>query len=184
MSFDSPDQSKSTREGIHSACVGLGSNDRPEKHLPLALSALRSAMDVRSASKAWQSRAVGLEAPDFVNAALVLRTGLDREELMALLKRIEAGLDRDRTIRPELVTIDLDLLVYDDRILRDDLWDLAYRAATVAEVLPDLVRPGTGERLSHASARLAHAGAIWPRTDIQLDASVARGARADASGLT
>ncbi len=184
MSFASPDQSSACPGGVHTACVGLGSNDRPERHLPAAVDALRRALEVDSSSNAWQSRAVGVDAPDFVNAALVIRTRLEMTELTALLKRIEAVLERDRTNRPDLVTIDLDLLVYDGLILKDDLWDLAYRAATVAELLPDLARPGTGETLSLASARLAHSGVIWPRTDIHLDASLPGKARAGASEST
>ena len=39
--------------------------------------------------------------------------------------------------------------------VEDDLWSQAYRAVPVAELLPDLCCPSTGESLSHAATRFA-----------------------------
>ncbi len=53
------------------------------------------------------------------------------------------------------MTIDIDIVVFDREILECDLWSQAYRAVPVAELMPDLCCPSTGESLAHAATRLA-----------------------------
>ncbi|MFO0889563.1 MAG: 2-amino-4-hydroxy-6-hydroxymethyldihydropteridine diphosphokinase [Isosphaeraceae bacterium] len=181
MSVDPQDRPLNPPAGQHRACIGLGSNCDPAGNLPSALNRLRRRVAVEGVSGAWQSAAVGIASPDFVNAAALVRTALGSGELARLLKQIENDLGRTHGDARNLVQIDLDLLVYDDQVLRDDLWDLAYRAVPVAELLPDLTGPGTRERLCLAAARLAAPGAIRPRPDILLDAAP-RTSRAGARG--
>lgn len=165
----------------HWACLGLGSNVDPEIHLVSALQKLRRALDVESVSIPWQSPAIGPDAPDYVNAALLVRTTLDRDELVARLKRVEVELGRDRkAANPSLVTIDIDLLAYDSVVQKADLWELAYRAVPAAELLPDLPCPTTAEPLSAASLRLAAGSRIWPRPEIFRAANPARASWAGA----
>lgn len=57
--------------------------------------------------------------PDFVNAALVLETGLPPAELMAKLHGIEAAHGRTRQQRWGARTLDLDLIFFDDLVLPD-----------------------------------------------------------------
>ncbi len=64
------------------------------------------------------------------------------------------------------LTIDIDLLVYDLEFVEDDLWSQAYRAMPVAELLPDLRCPATGETVLHAANRLAGSSPITPRPEI------------------
>ena len=46
------------------------------------------------------------------------------------------------------------------------MWDLAYRAIPVAELVPDLTSPVTGEPLSVAASRLSSQTRIVSRSDI------------------
>ena len=46
------------------------------------------------------------------------------------------------------------------------MWDLAYRAIPVAELLPDLASPVSGESLSAAASRLSSETRIRTRPDI------------------
>ncbi len=151
----------------HWACLGLGSNVVPESHIPKALRRLRRAVTVEAVSTAWESPAVGSDGPDYVNAALLVRTPLPRQGLLARLKSIEDQLGRVRTRgRPVQLTIDIDIVIFDGEVLEDDLWGQAFRAMPVAELLPDLCRPSSREPLLHVATRLAGATPIRPRPDI------------------
>jgi 2-amino-4-hydroxy-6-hydroxymethyldihydropteridine diphosphokinase len=151
---------------MHRACLGLGSNVAPAEHLTAAVRRLRLLVSVEAVSTAWQSPAVGVEASDYVNAALLVETALAKHELIALLKRVESELGRTRMFGGVCVPIDIDLLAFDGTPQRTDLWDLAYRAVPVAELLPDLASPLTGEPLSAAAARLSAETPIRPRPDV------------------
>jgi 2-amino-4-hydroxy-6-hydroxymethyldihydropteridine diphosphokinase len=153
--------------GEHFVCLGLGSNVEPSRYLPRAIGRLRQAMAVEAVSTAWESPAVGSHGPDYVNAAVLVRTSMPKEWLMARLKEIEDELGRVRTPgHPARLKIDIDMVVFDSEVMESDLWSQAYRAVPVAELLPELRRPSTGESLSHAAARLAASLPIKPRPEI------------------
>jgi 2-amino-4-hydroxy-6-hydroxymethyldihydropteridine diphosphokinase len=153
--------------GEHRACLGLGSNIDPELNLRRAIRRLRRAVAIDAISTAWQTPAVGVDGPDYINAALLVRTPQSKDLLIARLKAIESELGRVRGHGPaELVAIDIDLLVYDLDFAEDDLWTQVYRATPVAELLPDLCCPATGQSVSDAANRLAGCLPITPRPDI------------------
>ena len=165
MNSAPPDPSSPHISGLHSACLGLGSNSDPVLNLQAAVKELGESLTIDAVSGAWQSPAHGCEAPDYVNAALLVRTTLSKDELHLLLKRIEHDLGRQPN--PSLlVAIDIDLLIFDGTVLRPDLWNLAYRAVTVGELLPELRNEETSEPLVVASRRLAATTRIVPRPDI------------------
>ena len=121
-------------------------------NLAAAVQSLRLLFPVQAVSSAWQSAAVGVEASDYLNAALLVQTTLAKHELIALLRRVEYDLGRTRILGDSTqIPIDIDLLVLDGDVLKTDLWDLAYRAIPMAELLPDLASPVTGESLSAAA---------------------------------
>ena len=110
--------------------------------------------------------AVGGDGPDYINAALLVRTPWSKKWLVARLKEIEIELGRERNhCLPGRLTIDIDLLIFDRDLLENDLWSHAYRAVPVAELMPDLCCPSTGESLSHTATRLAGSSPIRPRPE-------------------
>jgi 2-amino-4-hydroxy-6-hydroxymethyldihydropteridine diphosphokinase len=167
------------------ACLELGSNADPASHLARALAILERETTVEAVSTAWQSPAVGLNGPDYVNAAVLVQTPLSKNELKARLKSIEDRLGRLRAPGSrDCLTIDIDLLVYDKEVLANDLWTLAYRAIPVAELLPELLSPATGEPLATAAARLALPGAIKPCPEIFNGSQRSGSARSDGAHPT
>ena len=164
----------------YSVCLGLGSNTQADFHLSEAIRKLRAEFIVDAVSSAWESPAMGdfsapaglsgtitSGLPNYVNAALLVRTRSTKNDLVETLKRIENELGRERsdtTIKP--VTIDIDLLLFDGVILKKDLWTLAYRAMPVAELLPSLASPETSEPIWKAAHRLATEIRILPRFDL------------------
>lgn len=51
-------------------------------------------------------------------------------------------------------TIDLDLTLFDEQVLDDELWRRVYMALIFSELLPDLRNPLTGETLVETAQRL------------------------------
>ena len=150
--------------------LGLGSNvgDR-RSHLLAAVGALEAAgVEVEAVSSAYETEPVGevLDQPDFLNAAIRIRTGLDPEALLDLCKEIEVGrgraLDAPRhSPRP----LDVDLLLLGDLELATDRLTLPHREVTgrrfvlvpLLELDPELALPD-GTRLADALAALPAEG--------------------------
>jgi 2-amino-4-hydroxy-6-hydroxymethyldihydropteridine diphosphokinase len=167
MDTESSEPARTPPSEEHRACLGLGSNVEAPSNLRRAIRRLRRLVAVDAISTAWQSPAVGVDGPDYINAAVLVRTPHSKEKLMTELRKIESELGRVRGHRsaPQ-VTIDIDLLVFDHESIKADLWSQIFRAAPVAELLPDLRCPSTGEAVSHAAIRLAGSSPITPRPEI------------------
>jgi 2-amino-4-hydroxy-6-hydroxymethyldihydropteridine diphosphokinase len=147
------------------AYVGLGANIGPrEVTLLRAVDLLSEAdgLDVLGVSRFRETDPVGVvDQPPFLNGAARIETSLGPRELLALLLEIERSLGRVREERWGPRTIDLDLLVYGDRILDEPglrvphprLPERRFVLEPLAELDPDLVIPGLG-RVSGALAAL------------------------------
>lgn len=144
------------------AFIGLGSNlgDR-EAALRGALELLGE--DVVAVSSFRETEPVGyLDQPAFLNAAAALETGLEPRALLERLLGVERELGRTREgPRHGPRTIDLDLLVYDDRVIDEPglvvphprLAERRFVLEPLAELDPDLVVPGRG-RVADLLSRL------------------------------
>jgi 2-amino-4-hydroxy-6-hydroxymethyldihydropteridine diphosphokinase len=147
--------------GNHQVCLLLGSNIEPVKNLPAALELLRHQITILKVSSVWQTPPVGTDGPNFLNMAILVETGLPADALkQKVLRPLESSLGRIRSAdknapRP----MDIDIILYDDLLLDPTLFQLAYRAVPVAEIMPHLVS-GEGETLQAASTRLAKVASI------------------------
>ena len=146
--------------------LGLGSNigDR-SGHLSGAISRMeQKGLSVEAVSSAWETEPVGeiLDQPDFLNAAVRVRTGLDPESLLDLLKAIETEHGR-ATGRPRHSPreLDIDLLLMGDLEYESERLRLPHREVTsrrfvlapLLELDPELCLPD-GFRLADALAGL------------------------------
>ena len=74
-----------------------------------------------SQSAIYETAAWGLEdQPDFLNMALCVETSLHPQGLLALTQNIEALLGRQRTIRWGQRTLEIDILLFNNDIIKDD----------------------------------------------------------------
>jgi 2-amino-4-hydroxy-6-hydroxymethyldihydropteridine diphosphokinase len=127
-----------------------------------AASLLRQYTRVLALSSCWETEAVSSSGapdtryPNFYNLAVCIATGLEPQVLKTeLVKPIEVALGRVRSADKYAPrTIDIDVVIYDDQVLEPELWKRSYLALTLAELLPDLANPQTGETLRQAAARL------------------------------
>jgi 2-amino-4-hydroxy-6-hydroxymethyldihydropteridine diphosphokinase len=135
--------------------VSLGSNvgDR-RAHLDFALSRLADFLDDLAVSSYLDTAPVDVsgQQPDFLNGAAVGITALPPRELLAALLAVEAERGRERPFRHAPRTLDLDLVLFGDRIIDEPglivphprFRERAFVLQPLAEIAPGLVDPVTG----------------------------------------
>ena len=140
------------------AYLSLGSNLEPERHLAAALAALRARYGELLVSPTYRTPAVGFEGPDFLNLAVGLDPDEAPEALDAWLHALEDAQGRRRDVpRFSSRTLDVDLVLYEQRVLRGpgnlelprpDLARHAFVLKPMVDLAPDLVHPVLGRTLA------------------------------------
>jgi 2-amino-4-hydroxy-6-hydroxymethyldihydropteridine diphosphokinase len=152
--------------------LGLGSNvgDR-EGHLRSAVRLLREhGIEVEATSSVYETEPVGeiLDQPDFLNAAVRVRTDLEPEALLDLCKAIEVEQGRMMgAARHGPRPLDIDLLLMGDLELETERLTLPHPEVTarrfvlvpLLELDPELTLPD-GTRLSEAVEALGEVGRV------------------------
>lgn len=146
--------------------LGLGSNVGDSAgHLRAAIELLEAeGIEIDAISSAYVTEPVGevLDQPDFLNAAVRIRTDLEPEELLDVCKRVEAERGRSfDTPRHSPRPLDVDLLLLGDIEMSNDRLTLPHREVTtrrfvlvpLLELDPELTLP-EGTRLANALAGL------------------------------
>ena len=143
-------------DGINVA-IALGSNlGYRERQLREAVAALGSCITALRVSSFYDTAPVGVgEQPRFLNAAATGFTMLFPRELLETLLGIEATLGRTRPHPGAARTLDLDLILYGDRIIEEqDLTiphprfrERRFVLEPLAEIAPDWVDPVTGRTM-------------------------------------
>jgi 2-amino-4-hydroxy-6-hydroxymethyldihydropteridine diphosphokinase len=149
--------------------VGTGSNlgDRLG-HLRAAVDALRAVPGVRVVAEARPREFAPVGGPpqgSYLNGVVELRTELEPEALLAVLQRVERELGRTRGERWGPRTLDLDLLLYGDRMVSGGspaeltvphprLVSRSFVLQPLCELAPDLEVPGTGRPVRRLLAEL------------------------------
>ena len=149
----------------HQVYIGIGSNISPEANVRRAIALLRKEVNVEAISTIWESPPAGGSGPNFLNAAILIRTVLDEEDLRnQVLRRIESQLGRIRTADQNAPrTIDLDILIFNGRVVDEEIWLRAYLAQPLSELVPDLSHPQNGETLRQIAERLVVSAPIKRR---------------------
>tara|TARA_B100000929_G_scaffold152991_1_gene120938 strand:+ start:2176 stop:2571 length:396 start_codon:yes stop_codon:yes gene_type:complete len=117
--------------------ISVGSNIEPEHHFAQALEILSSECELVARSEAVRTAPVGFQQqPDFLNAALVVRTTLERDAFKAYLKEVEHRLGRVRgPIKSGPRTMDLDIVAWDGDVVDDGYFQHDYVRGPVDDVL-------------------------------------------------
>ena len=119
-------------------------------------------------SSIWETPAIGAEGPMFLNAVAFAKTPFSIKNLKCnVLRSIEAQLGRVRTRNPNAPrTIDLDILLYDGRVIDKEIWKYVHLALPLSELLPDLSNPHTGQSLKEIARELSREKPLRRRDDI------------------
>jgi 2-amino-4-hydroxy-6-hydroxymethyldihydropteridine diphosphokinase len=133
------------------AYVAIGSNVDPERHVTMAVQALRGRFGSLALSPVYRNRAVGFDGDDFLNAVAGFDTGLDVPALKAALDEIEVACGRQRgALRFAPRTLDLDLLLYGTsvdpvaKLPRGDILKYAFVLKPLADIAAVEPHPVTG----------------------------------------
>lgn len=150
---------------VHTECVlGIGANlgDR-ERTFAWALEQLAQIGQILSVSNVYENPAIGgPPQPDYLNAAIRIRTLLPPLGLLSATQRIESIAGRERAVRWGPRTLDIDLL-WGPELLMDlpalqlphpRLTERAFALLPLVEVAPSARDPRTGN--AYASALESH----------------------------
>lgn len=138
--------------------IALGANlgDR-RANLAEALRRMEPDIQVEAVSALYESPPQPpAPPPAYFNAACRVATRLEPRDLLARLKRIEREMGRQTTERWAPRPIDLDIALYNDRIVDEGglviphprLAERAFVLRPLLDLDPDLTHPATGERLA------------------------------------
>ena len=140
----------------HIAHIGLGANlADPEKQVRAALDELAAAPGIvlERKSSLYRTAPIGYDnQPDFINAVARVRTTLEPQALLDALLDIERTHGRVREFLNAPRTLDLDVLLYEDRVINTDTLNVPHPRAhlrafvllPLLEVSPDVIIPGIG----------------------------------------
>jgi 2-amino-4-hydroxy-6-hydroxymethyldihydropteridine diphosphokinase len=148
----------------HTVYLSLGSNvgDRAAQ-IADAIARLQAVGHVTATSSLYETSPVEVtNQPWFLNAVVELETPLDPDRLMALLLDIERAMGRERTTPKGPRTIDLDILLFDDREVHTSKVDIPHPAmhqrrfvlAPLAEIAPAAIHPSLHLTVSQLLQRL------------------------------
>ena len=140
--------------------IGFGSNvgDRQENVLNALLYLKKSPfISIQKVSSLYETEAVGYtEQSDFLNGVVEISTGTSPAQLLSFVQDIEKRLGRRRAVRWGPRTIDLDILLYGEKIVESDelviphkeMQNRSFVLVPLAEIAPAVVIPGTGKTVS------------------------------------
>jgi 2-amino-4-hydroxy-6-hydroxymethyldihydropteridine diphosphokinase len=148
----------------HLAFLSLGSNIEPVKNLVRAVELLQEQGRIEKISSAWESKSVGADGPNYLNACIAFTTSISWPELKEQVTLpIELKLGRRRMenkFAPR--TMDIDIILFDDRSCDDKSWEKAFVVVPLAEIYPGYQNPLRNESISETAARLRRE--IWMET--------------------
>lgn len=136
--------------------IGLGSNlENPLEQIKTAIKDMKAMIDTElvACSSLYKSPPMGpQDQPDYINAAIELETTLTPHSLLDELQKIEQQHGRVRKRHWGERTLDLDVLVYGEQVLKDDrltvphpgIAERAFVVYPLAELDSGLVIPGLG----------------------------------------
>ncbi len=137
----------------HTAYIGIGSNlESPAENCLKAVERLNAHSDLTlvARSSLYQSEPFGKTDQDwFVNSVVQLTTPLSPEELLRACLSIEQAMGRTRTEKWGPRIIDLDILFYDDLVLKQEgleiphpgIPDRSFVLAPMSEIAPKFIHP-------------------------------------------
>ena len=147
--------------------LGLGSNQRPEENLKLAVRELAGRFSLKRVSAVYRNEPVGFDGEDFLNAVALVETDMPAARICSELEQIHELAGRKRGGDPFVSRpLDIDLLLYGSEIIdrppvrvpRNDILRYSFVLRPLAEIAPDLQHPATQKTMAEHWAEFDIAG--------------------------
>lgn len=145
--------------------IGIGSNigDRKENCRKAIKLLKENGIAIKKQSAMYETEPWGVkDQPKFINMAIEVETDKKPEELLRILKEIEKEIGRAESVKWGPRVIDLDILFYDDMILKTQdleiphplIHERAFVLKPLCEIAPDKKHPVTGKTIKEMAAIL------------------------------
>lgn len=140
--------------------IGLGSNIGESQTIlegAITMFARTSGITIESVSSWYTTAPVGgPPQPDYLNGVVIMRVQMSPQQLLQKLLEIEETFGRERRERWGPRTLDLDILLFDDIIIKTPYLQIPHPRLTqrafvlipLKEIAPDWMEPVTGETIS------------------------------------
>ncbi len=152
----------------HSAYIALGTNlGERRANLRRAIEMMGPGVRVLRKSPVYETTPWGvLDQPDFLNQVVAVETDLAPHRLLMELKRIEAEMGREQTVRYGPRIIDLDILFYNDEVIdlpsltipHPYLHERAFVLAPLNDLIPERAHPLLGKTVRQMLAEVGMEG--------------------------
>lgn len=151
----------------NTAYIGIGSNlGSPVENCRNSITALRDypRISLTARSPFYKTEPEGIAEQNwFINAVVKISTELEPEELLDSLLQIETAMGRVRKEKWGPRIIDLDILLYEDRIIKMEKLKIPHPEMAkrrfvlqpLSELAPDLVHPELGKTIEELLRELA-----------------------------
>lgn len=134
------------------AYIGIGSNlgNRQENCLHAIELLEEKGIIVKKRSFMHETEPWGVkDQPRFINMTIEIETGLEPKEFLRILKNVERELGREKSFKWGPRSIDLDILLFDDLVLKEDdleiphpfMHERDFVLKPLCEIAPDRIHP-------------------------------------------
>jgi 2-amino-4-hydroxy-6-hydroxymethyldihydropteridine diphosphokinase len=149
------------------AYIGIGSNlGNRQKNCLRAIKLIeKNGIVIRKLSSMYETEPWGIkDQPHFLNMAIEIETHLNPEELLKILKNIENKIGRRKSYRWGPRSIDLDILLFDNLILKEDNLEIPHPLMhkrnfvllPLSEIAPDIIHPLLRKKISDLVKELSN----------------------------
>lgn len=158
---------------MNKAFISIGSNiGERDQYLAEAIASLNNRADttVEKVSSIYETAPVGYtNQANFLNVVILIETSLSAEDLLVACQKIEQELGRKRTIRWGPRTVDLDILLYNEKSIESErliiphprMAERGFVLIPLLEIEPDIIDPIEGRPYSERKAVYDEGVNIW-----------------------
>lgn len=125
---------------MNRAIIAVGSNQDPWENIKRAREEISNHLRLIQESRFRETIPVGeVKQPDYINGVWLVKTNKTQSQLKDFLRSLENQLGRIHRQDPSsLITIDLDIVVWNHQVVHPDVWERDFVRQAVLEVAPGI----------------------------------------------